>query len=43
MFKDQSSANANYTIRSEIAAINGRPPEAPITDDLPRLKTNDKW
>jgi plastocyanin len=26
--------NANYTIRSEISAINGRPPEAPIKDDF---------
>ena len=26
--------NANYTIRSEISAINGRPPETPITDDF---------
>jgi plastocyanin len=32
------SENANYTIRSEISAINGRPPEAPITDDF-RLQT----
>ena len=28
------SENANYTIRSEISAINGRPPETPITDDF---------
>ncbi len=26
--------NANYTIRSEISAINGRPPETPLTDDF---------
>jgi len=28
------SENANYTIRSEISAINGRPPEVPIMDDF---------
>ena len=28
------SENANYTIRSEIPAINGRPPEVPIADDF---------
>jgi plastocyanin len=32
------SENANYTIRSEISAINSRPPETPITDDF-SLKT----
>ena len=26
--------NANYTIRSEISTINGRPPETPLTDDF---------
>ena len=28
------SENANYTIRPEISAVNGRPPETPITDDF---------
>ena len=28
------SENANYTIRSEISAINGRPPDTPIVDDF---------
>ena len=28
------SENANYTIRSEISAINGRPPDTPIADDF---------
>lgn len=28
------SENANYTIRSEISAIDGRPPETPITDEF---------
>jgi plastocyanin len=32
------SENANYTIRSEISAINGRPPETPISDEF-SLKT----
>jgi hypothetical protein len=26
--------NANYTIRAEIAAINGKPPQNKITDDF---------
>jgi plastocyanin len=28
------SGNANYRIKAEISAINGRPPETPITDDF---------
>ena len=28
------TGNANYTITSELAAINGKPPETTITDDF---------